>query len=81
LHRVRIAPREQGAVTLTYRINSRCIGGQPRNYRRARAGAAVLDNHVSLRIGYARFFERSQSLELPFALALVCSKGISAPSR
>jgi hypothetical protein len=78
-HPLRLAPGDERAVTLTYRIMSRCIGGQPAHYWRAPGTTSGGRLAPEFRIKYARYFERTQSLETPFAVALACARGVTSP--
>jgi len=72
-HPVRISPGEERTVQVTYRFAQGCVGGQPRRYWTERGGSGMIaDNRVDVRIQYARFFDRSQSFRMPFAMELVC---------
>ena len=79
-HPLRLAPGDERAVTLTYRIMSRCIGGQPAHYWRAPGTSTGGRLAPAFRIRYARYFERTQSVETPFAVVLACARGVKAPS-
>jgi hypothetical protein len=70
-------------VTITYRIAARCLGGQPRRYWTEPAnGTMAVSDTVTFRIRYARWFERSQTVRMPLAVALVCARGVQpAPGR
>jgi hypothetical protein len=82
-HPVRIAPGEERTVTITYRIAAHCLGGQPRRYWTGPAnGTSAVSDTVTMRIRYARWFERSQTVRMPLAVALVCARGVQpSPSR
>jgi hypothetical protein len=76
-HPVRIEPGQEREVAITYRIAGTCIGGQPKRYWSGRAaGVGSITDVVSFRIRYARWFERSQTMQLPFAIDLVCVRGL-----
>lgn len=82
-HPVRIGPGEERMVPISYRIAARCVGGQPRRFwtepvPSAESGSGT----IAFRFRYARWFERSQTVRMPFAVALVCVRGIQPlPSR
>jgi hypothetical protein len=79
-HPLRLAPGDEQAVTLTYRIMSRCIGGQPAHYWRPTGTTTGGRLEPAFRIRYARYFERTQSLETPFVVVLACARGVTTPS-
>jgi hypothetical protein len=70
-------------VTITSRIAARCVGGQPRRFWKepvptAESGSGT----IAFRFRYARWFERCQTVRMPFAVAFVCARGIQPlPSR
>jgi hypothetical protein len=70
-------------VTITYRIAAHCLGGQPRRcWTEPGNSTSAVSDTVAIRIRYARWFERSQTLRLPLAVALVCARGVQpSPSR
>lgn len=78
---VRIRPGEERTVQITYRFASGCIGGQPRHYWNERGVDVTQDRHVSIRIKYARVFDRSESFAMPFVMELVCKSSVAPLSR
>jgi hypothetical protein len=80
-HPVRIEPGEERALTITYRIAARCIGGQPRRFWAERSGVETVTQTIAFRFRYARWFERSQAVRMPLAIALVCRRGSELLSR
>jgi hypothetical protein len=79
-HPLRLQPGEQRVVDVTYRLGLRCVGGQPKGYWRqppphAAYGGVATGNRIGIRIKYARVFERTQQVALPFATELVCRRG------
>jgi hypothetical protein len=80
-HPVRLKPGEERAVAVTYRLASRCIGGQPAGYWKQGVGGAAVSGFRSawFRIRYAWVFEKTQQYTFPFAVTLVCRNGVTAP--
>jgi hypothetical protein len=80
-HPLRLAPGQDRTLTLTYRIVSRCLGGQPAGYWKSDARGASDSGFRSawFRIRYEHLFEKTQRVELPFAITLVCRNGVTAP--
>lgn len=78
-HPVRLKPGAERTVVVTYRLESRCVGGQPAGYwKPGVAGAAVSGFRSAwLRIRYARVFEKTQLFTFPFAVTLKCRDGVA----
>jgi hypothetical protein len=82
-----LKPGEQRLVEVTYRLGIQCIGGQPDHYWvqprpiGGDPGAGVIAsraNGLRTRVRYARVFEHTQSVPIPFAFALACAHGTEA---
>jgi hypothetical protein len=80
-HPMQLKPGEERAVAVTYRLASRCVGGQPAGYwKPGTAGTAVSGFRSAwFRIRYARVFEKTQRLTFPFAVTLMCRNGVTTP--
>jgi hypothetical protein len=80
-HPVRLQPGAERTVAVTYRLASRCIGGQPAGYWKQTVGGAAMSGFRSawLRIRYARVFEKTQRFTFPFAVTLMCRNGVTTP--
>ena len=80
-HPIRVRPGDEPNVILVYKFTSRCNGGQPPRYwTESGPWTAVSANPpVRLRVKYARWFEKTQNVTLPFAITLVCRTSITAP--
>jgi hypothetical protein len=81
-HPLQLKPGTERSVTLTYRLTARCIGGQPAGYWKTPTNGPSLSGFRSawFRIRYAKVFEKTQLVQLPFAITLVCRNGVATAS-
>jgi hypothetical protein len=76
-HPVRIAPGEERMLTITYRLVGHCVGGQPRRYWTESGGSlSASTDRIPVRFRYARWWVRTQQVQLPFVIELACSRGV-----
>jgi hypothetical protein len=81
-HPIRLRPGEYRDIVFVYRFTSRCVGGQPPRYWTLPSPLASYisgSRTVPLRVKYARWFEKTQNISLPFAITLGCKITIAAP--
>jgi hypothetical protein len=80
-HAIRLRPGDVRDVVFVYKFTSRCIGGQPPRYwtTSAKGSAASGFRTVPLRVKYARWFEKTQHVTMPFAITMVCKNGWTTP--
>jgi hypothetical protein len=78
-HPLQLQPGSERSVTITYRLASKCIGGQPPGYWKTSTSGTAAEGFRAtwFRIRYAKVFEKTQQVALPFAITLVCRNGLA----
>lgn len=81
-HPIRLRPGHEQYVVVVYRWLWQCEGGQPPHFWSTSAPSTYASGYRALpvRIRYARFFEKTQTLQLPFAITLVCRGTLGSPA-
>lgn len=81
-HPIRLRPGHEQYVVVVYRWLWQCKGGQPPHFWSTSASSTTASGYRALpvRIRYARFFKKTQTLQLPFAITLACRGALGSPA-